>query len=364
MRMRKHCAIVVAGIACLWLSAAVHAGQAVYTDAVKSVPPLKGMMSPVRDLHVRDMEELAQWNVILIRYQITRNWGKENTDRDVAEYNSWLDGKLANLEDMLPHARRLGIRFVVDLHTPPGGRGKDNIMVMFDDDKYAKHFVDVWRNIAARFKDHPDRDAIWGYDLMNEPVLSRRATANRENDALFLRAAKAIRFVDPGAVIIVESPGWASPATFADMRPLPLENIIYQAHMYAPANFTHQFVIPEATPPIKGSNDLLPYPGPANGEHWDKERLRKELKPVRDFQERYGARIYLGEFSAVVWAPGADVYLRDCIELFDEYGWDWSYHSFREWEGWSLEHEGTPPSRFWPAKTNPRKTVMLEALKK
>jgi hypothetical protein len=50
--------------------------------------------------------------------------------------------------------------------------------------------------------------------------------------------------------------------------------------------------------------------------------------------------IYLGEFSAIRWAPGdsAHQYLRDCIDIFEEYGWDWAYHAFREWDGWSVEH--------------------------
>jgi hypothetical protein len=29
----------------------------------------------------------------------------------------------------------------------------------------------------------------------------------------------------------------------------------------------------------------------------------------------------------------------DCIELFEEFGWDWSYHAFREWSGWSVEDD-------------------------
>ena len=71
-----------------------------------------------------------------------------------------------------------------------------------------------------------------------------------------------------------------------------------------------------------------------------KDYLRGILKPVRDFQLKHGARIYVGEFSAVAWAPGAEKYLEDCIALFEEYGWDWTYHAFREWQGWSVEHEG------------------------
>jgi hypothetical protein len=73
---------------------------------------------------------------------------------------------------------------------------------------------------------------------------------------------------------------------------------------------------------------------------------------VREFQLAYGAHIYVGEFSAIRWAPdnGAYRYLRDCVEVFEEYGWDWSYHAFREWDGWSLEH-GTDPDDRTPNST-------------
>jgi hypothetical protein len=37
-------------------------------------------------------------------------------------------------------------------------------------------------------------------------------------------------------------------------------------------------------------------------------------------------------------APGAVNHLRDCIDLFEEYGWDWTYHAYREWDGGSVEH--------------------------
>jgi hypothetical protein len=48
--------------------------------------------------------------------------------------------------------------------------------------------------------------------------------------------------------------------------------------------------------------------------------------------------IYVGEFSAIRWAPGAADYIRDLIELFEEYGWSWTYHAFAEWHGWDTEY--------------------------
>ena len=50
--------------------------------------------------------------------------------------------------------------------------------------------------------------------------------------------------------------------------------------------------------------------------------------------------VYVGEFSAVRWAPGNSAYryLRDCIRIYERYGWDWAYHAWRESHVWSVEH--------------------------
>ena len=96
---------------------------------------------------------------------------------------------------------------------------------------------------------------------------------------------------------------------------------------------------------------------------WNKDYLRAQLKPVLEFQRKTGCRIYVGEFSAVAWAPGADAYLRDCIDLFEEYGWDWTYHAFREYAGWSVEHEGEDAKSLRPAADTPRKRVLLEGFR-
>ena len=30
--------------------------------------------------------------------------------------------------------------------------------------------------------------------------------------------------------------------------------------------------------------------------------------------------------------------LTDVIGIMEKHGWDWIYHAFREWSGWSVEH--------------------------
>jgi hypothetical protein len=102
--------------------------------------------------------------------------------------------------------------------------------------------------------------------------------------------------------------------------------------MYLPHAFTHQGVF--------GSGPAYRYPGLIEGKVWDKAQLEKALQPAIAFQDRYHVHIYIGEFSAIRWAPdnSAAQYLSDLIDIFEDHGWDWSYHAFREWSGWSVEH--------------------------
>ena len=71
-----------------------------------------------------------------------------------------------------------------------------------------------------------------------------------------------------------------------------------------------------------------------------KEQIKESLQDVRKFANDYGVSIYIGEFGSIRWAPENSTYryLKDLIEILEEEGWDWAYHAFREWNGWSVEH--------------------------
>lgn len=124
--------------------------------------------------------------------------------------------------------------------------------------------------------------------------------------------------------------------------------------MYVPHQFTHQGVYSK-TPGLS-------YPGAIEGKPWDKAALRRVLQPVRDWQRDYGVHMYIGEFSAIRWAPddSAFRYLRDCIDVFEEFGWDWSYHAFREWDGWSVEHGSDKDDHARSATPNSRERLLRE----
>jgi hypothetical protein len=186
-----------------------------------------------------------------------------------------------------------------------------------------------------------NRDAVWAYDLANEPINSAVHPHDYvwplNNEILLWPSladtlVKAIRSVDPQKAIIIESLNYS--LNVDDIRPIDfaIPDVIYSVHMYEPHPFTHQ--------QITGPTPAYSYPGTVNGKYFDKDTLKKLLKPLKDYQQKYRVPIYIGEFSAIRWSPNNSTYhyLRDCIEIFEEYEWDWSYHAFREWDGWSVEH--------------------------
>ncbi|MBC2593812.1 cellulase family glycosylhydrolase [Ruficoccus amylovorans] len=338
--------------------------QAAYSESVESMPHRRGFMSPstfTEAFFGKDMPEMKRWGANLLRLQLIRNWNQADSDQSVEEYLLWVRQRVPDILRVLDLADELDMQVVLDLHVPPGGRRRPGgEMNLFHEKKFAEAFLDAWKVLATSVAGHP---ALYGYDLLNEPY--QKVVPADEVDYLELqyRAAQMVREIDKETPIIIESNLNASPKTFRYLKPLPLEDIIYQVHMYEPALYTHQGV---------GGNPLLEaaYPGtlPAGfyekNEYFDRRKLKEVLQPVRDFQLKYGAKIYVGEFSTARWSKGGERYLEDCISIFEEYGWDWSYHAFREWDGWSLEHADEKEDRKRSESDTDRKKVLLQALER
>jgi len=301
------------------------------------LPRLRGaMVSPgIDEAGLRVFGE--KWNANLIRWQLVRQ-EKFDDGTDLVAYDRWLQGALKQLDTALPWCEKYGLKVVVDLHSPPGGQrlsggyaGSDH--GLFTDAKCQRKFIEIWQQMAERYKNSP---VIWGYDLANEPVETPGDEDLADWQELAERAAKAIRAIDPKRTIIVEPAEWGGPQGLRALRPISVPNVVYSVHMYEPHAFTHQGV--------HGATKTYSYPGEIAGQKWDKAQLEAALQPVVAFQKKYNVHIYMGEFSAIRWAPdnSAQRYLKDVIDIFEAHGWDWTYHAFREWDGWSVEHNSNP----------------------
>lgn len=298
------------------------------------------------------------WGANQVRWQL--NWTPmkqaEEWAQNLEEYDRWLAGALESTDKAVEACERLGLMMLLDLHCPPGGRAEGGLCRMFTEKRYQEKFLQVWDMIARRYK---GRGIIYAYDLINEPVEPSRPIAGLLNwPNLAEKAAEAIRAIDPGKPVVFEPGPWGGCEGFDKMVPLALDNVIYSFHMYKPHSLTHQG--------IQGIPSGTAYPGVIEGERWDKERLREAMAPAIDFQREFNAHIYVGEFSCIRWAPppSAFNYLRDAIDLFEEYGWDWSYHSYYGFNGWSVEH-GADPNDNQPAEQpTDRKELLLQWFEK
>ena len=295
-----------------------------------SLSRLRGAMIPQRidDEGLRVLGR--EWGANVVRWQLTRYFvpGIRLDPRDPASYDTWLAAALTQMDRMLPACEKYGLVVVIDLHCQPGGGG-DGGHRMFREHSYQDKFVETWQKIAARYR---GRRVIWGYDLANEPSEGVVADGLLDWHGLAERTAQAIRAIDPQTAIIVEPAYGGGPDGFKYFSPIHAPGVLYSVHVYLPHAFTHQG--------IKGRPTGLSYPGKIGKTHWDKERLQEALEPVVEFQRLYRVHVYVGEFSAVRWAPdnSACRYIRDAIDLFEQYGWDWTYHAFRESNVWSVEH--------------------------
>lgn len=309
----------------------------------KKMPPrMRGVMSPstANGPVEQDFADLEKWGANLIRWQM--GFGQL---KDAAEAREALWSRFDQIDEVLRLAKKYHLNVVLDVHTMSGSRP-----VILGTPEGRDLMVEFWEEVARRYKGNPN---IFGYNLMNEPVTNDIEVGGPSLNKQYYRLIKAIRAIDPETPIILDCDGAGVISQIEFMRVFPFRNIIYSPHFYLPFELTHQLK--------QDQGSYLAYPNEEKG--WNKEFLREKMEVARQFQLKTGARIYVGEFSCIRWAPGAEKFIADCIDLFEEYGWDWSYHAFREWQGWSVEHEGAP-GKAEKVEMTPRKEVLLKAFER
>ncbi|MFC2099501.1 cellulase family glycosylhydrolase [Candidatus Bipolaricaulota bacterium] len=264
------------------------------------------------------------WNANIVRIRLAAHDECDYSIVEILDPATSADPILLELDRVIEACQTNGIRVVLDIHQFPGYSTYDQSAKDFrlwHDAELQDRFIRYWRGIAQRYA-HLD-GVIYGYDLLNEPIYpSLGAWIDLAN-----RTAEAIRKVDFHSAIIVESKG-GSAAAFSEMVPIDDNNVICSVHPWNPQ--------PVAMQGALGHPTGTTYPNDV----WNKDHLRDVLKPVVEFQRRYGVRIFAGEFGTTAQSP-ADTrvrYLDDLLSVFEEYGFDYAFASYRKYPTYSLEH--------------------------
>lgn len=311
---------------------------------------LRGIVvSPL--ISAEDMAVLGTWKVRAVRYLLSCHGIADNLTP--AEYDAWLDSAIASLDAKLPEFQKNGIRVILNLYTPPGGF-KDYrspaLHRIFVEKWPQDAIVTAWQKIASHYAGNP---VIAAYDLLNEPAQREVGKGLKNWQALAQNIAQKVRKIDKVHPIIVESV-YGNPARLSGFKPIKASNVIYSFHSYSYAPFRTQG--------MNGKPINVSYPT----RKFNKGKLYSSVKKAISFQRKYKVKFYVGEFSAVRWAPRGSGYryLKDIINLFERYKWHWTYHAFRESDTWSLEHDSNPKNRAPASKETDRLKLMKKYFRK
>lgn len=253
----------------------------------------------------------------LLRYQIL-----PGLSLPVEAWDAHIASAIAHLDQVV--VPNLGPqKLILDMHSAPGGLYKRKLRI-FSDPVAMHHFTASWQRIVSHFRGYPP---ILGYGLINEPAGSAEEVQN-----LHVYMHRIVRDLDPARIICVTCPH-SKPSSFSDtIYILGDPNVWYEAHYYEPLKLTHQGLL--------GYKRGKRYPTRTFG----KSQLIKACRPILKFQQRFGVQIFVGEFSISAMADPVSRgnYIRDCLELFDGFGWHHTYHCWREGPGSAWSPEGQP----------------------
>ena len=171
---------------------------------------------------------------------------------------------------------------------------------------------------------------LGAYELLNEPVMQdgSRSVFPPTLPMVIRSIVSEIRKYDANRFIGVALPMGALPGGYVGFQPLADRRIVYTAHMYMPYEYSHQGI---ESWPKRGAA----YPGWIGAKYWDVDALEKYMSPLISFKSRYNVPVWIGEFSALDWAPNAPQYLSDLVRVFDRNGFGWTYYSINGSHGWN-----------------------------
>lgn len=178
-----------------------------------------------------DIEEIAALGFDHVRVPVDYNVLED-------EEGNVLEAGFKHLEDCRRWCADRGLNMLIDLHECYGYsfdplKDMDRRAFFYDEALQAR-FLNLWREIAERFKDHADQIA---FEPLNEIVLYDVAQA--WND-LAGRYIELMRSIIPDCRLVIGGVCYNSVLTVPLLDLPTTEGIIYNFHCYEPLIFTHQ----------------------------------------------------------------------------------------------------------------------------
>jgi len=183
-------------------------------------------------------------------------------------------------------------------------------------EEHTERFLALWRQIARRYADRPDRLA---FELLNEP--RDAMTAPRWN-ALHPRALAVVRESNPTRSVLVSPADLGNPEGLSTLELPDDDHLVLTVHYYAPFRFTHQ-----GATWVEGTQAWL---GTTWGDPAERDAVRADMTLVADWAAAVGRPVFLGEFGSFYRADLASrAAWTVCVRSEAErHGFGWAYWEF------------------------------------
>ncbi len=223
---------------------------------------------------------------------------------------------------------------------------------MWQDQAAQDAWAQMWRYTAQRYMANP---VVAGYDLMVEPnsnevgshalfdyldiwdpaefYWSYGGTLYDWNQ-LYPDITTAIREVDATTPILIGAMAYSAVEWLPYLEPTTDLRTVYMVHQYEPVKYTHQgWWNPDCTYPGLCDVDWDGIP-----ELFNRAWLEDLHGPIDLFKAVHGVPVAANEFGPIRWEPGADLYMDDQMDLFEQRGmnhalWMW----YPQWEPYATE---------------------------
>ncbi|HOX54125.1 MAG: glycoside hydrolase family 5 protein [Candidatus Omnitrophica bacterium] len=222
---------------------------------------------------------------------------------------------LSYLQKAVAWAKKYGIWVILDLHAAPGSQNTDwhsdstGESGLWNSPSNIERTIKLWSFLAEVFK---DEEAVAGYDLLNEPIVSAGAL-NR----FYAELVQEIRKTDKNHILFLEPVNWAQ--DLDTLKKPKYENLAFSIHFYQPLEFCFNT---EPTP-------VYPF-----GDYLYKKGMQDNIKHLKDcFKISQGLKvpILVGEFGVNdrLNQHGEKDYIRDLVKLFAGLDFSWTYWTYK-----------------------------------
>lgn len=224
------------------------------------------------------------------------------------------------LEKCREWSEKYGMNMLIDLHEC-FGYSFDPLKDMdrekfFYDEKLQERFFKLWKEIAVRFKDHPEQVA---FEPLNEVVLESVKDAW---NGIARRFIELIRSISEDAYIVIGGVMYNNVRTVKYLDIAPDEKTVYNFHCYDPFKFTHQ-----------GAYWVEEMPSDFRTVYTGNESYFEEIfAPAIEKAEKDNVPLYCGEYGVIDLADPREKlrWFKDIHGVFRKHGIGHALWNYKE----------------------------------